>query len=162
MASRPSAEFEFRADDVAGRGRVLDHMVRLGTAHHGWVNLQPGVREEDVPETGVITGLIGGAGPDVPVCTWVAGRSARHGPEPDSLGLQHATGPKVVGRLASLGCPLPAGWRWVQDHPRRGLVVRPPPATPPGDMLDWLLRAGTLVSTVPLTGEWLASVYEGR
>lgn len=159
MTSRP-AELEFRVED---RGVVLDHMTRLSTRHRGWLNLQPGIREEDAPESPTSLGLIFSSSTHtVPVCTWVPGRDGRHGVEPDSVGVQHATGPRVVARLAGLGVPLPEGWRWTQDHPRRGLVVRVPPGTPLDDELRWLLDAGTALSTVPLTGDWRALVYEGR
>jgi len=67
-----------------------------------------------------------------------------------------------VARLATLGVALPAGWRWQQDHPRRGLVVRPPIDLSHGDQLTWLLEAGTVLSTVPLTGLWEARVRPGR
>jgi hypothetical protein len=82
--------------------------------------------------------------------------------ERDSLGIQHSTGPKVVARLASLDLPLPQGWRWQQDHPRRGLVVRVPADVAHAVQLDWLLRAGAALSIVPLTGEWEARIREGR
>lgn len=158
---RPRAEeFEFRPEEPSA---VLAQMERLGAAHRGWLNLQPGIREEDAPEPPTALGLIfSSAVQEVPVCTWVAGRQGRSGLEPDSLGVQHATGPRVVGRLASLGLPLPEGWRWTQDHPRRGLVVRTPVGTDHGDQLRWLVAAATALSGVPLTGDWRALVYEGR
>lgn len=158
--ARPSAELEFDAQQPVG---VLAQMERLGAGHRGWVNLQPAVREEDAPPPPTPLGMVFSSDLyEVPVCTWVAGHVTRHGVAPDSVGVQHATGPRVVARLASLGVPLPDGWRWVQDHPRRGLVVRPPVGTPYGDELRWLLDAGTTLSGVPLTGTWRALVYEGR
>jgi hypothetical protein len=30
-----------------------------------------------------------------------------------------------------------------------------------GEVIDWLLRAATLVCTVPSTGRWIASVHAG-
>ena len=68
-------------------------------------------------------------------------------------------GTEGVARLASLGLTLPERWRWEQDSPRRGLVVRPLLGTPHRDVLAWLLQAGVLLTKVPLTGEWLATVY---
>lgn len=158
--ARPSDDFEFLPEDADA---VVAHMARLGAAHRGWVNLQPGIREENAPQPPTALGLIfSSAIHEVPVCTWVAGHSGRNGVEPDSLGVQHATGPRVVSRLASLDVPLPEGWRCVQDHPRRGLVVRTPVGTDHGQQLRWLIAAGAALSGVPLTGEWRALVYEGR
>jgi hypothetical protein len=158
--ARPSHEFEFPVDQPDA---VLAHMERLGAEHRGWVNLQPGIREEDAPPPPTPLGLVFSSDLyEVPVCTWVAGHVTRHGLAADSLGVQHATGPRVVARLASLGLVLPEGWRWVQDHPRRGLVVRPPVGTPCDTQLRWLLDVGAALSGVPLTGTWRALVYEGR
>lgn len=159
MASRPSATFEFSPQQP---GTVLDHMQRLGIEHRGWLNLQPGVREEDVPSAGPISMLFAGSVHAVPVCTWVAGHEGRHGVEADALGIQHAAGPRALAGLAAGGLPLPAGWRSAQDHPRRGVVVRTPPGTPHQEQLDWLLRAGEALTAVPVTGDWLATVFEGR
>ncbi|MHB8680894.1 MAG: hypothetical protein ACYDA2_02215 [Acidimicrobiales bacterium] len=161
MPRGPAAEFEFRPEDPAA---VLAEMDRLGAEHRGWINLQPGIRDEDAPpEPGGLTLLFAASSTqEVPVCTWVAGKASRHGVEPDSLGVQHATGPRVVARLAGLGLPLPGGWRWTQDHPRRGLVVRTPEGTTHAEQLSWLVAAGTALSKVPLTGQWLAGVYPGR
>jgi hypothetical protein len=158
---RPACEeLEFRPEDPSA---VVAEMDRLGAAHRGWINLQPAIREEDAPEPPTALGLIfSSAVHEVPLCTWVAGRLGRGGPEPDSLGVQHATGPRVVARLAARGLPLPEGWRWTQDHPRRGLVVRTPPSTDHGEQLRWMVAAATALSAVALTGDWRALVYEGR
>jgi hypothetical protein len=157
----PVEAFVFTPDDPAA---VLAHMDRLGVAHKGWINFNPGVLEEDVPVPkgglGPIFGI--GSGHEIPICTWVPGAMGRKGAERDSLGIQHNTGPKVVARLATLDLALPPGWRWQQDHPRRGLVVRVPTEVTHGDELSWLLQAGAALSTVPLTGDWEARVSEGR
>lgn len=159
MTATPQ-ELEFRPEDP---GVVVAHMERLSARHHGWLNLQPGIRDEDAPPPPTSLGLIFAVSThEVPVCTWVPGRVGRHGVEPDSIGIEHATGTRVVARLAGLDVPVPEGWRWTQDHPRRGLVLRVPAGTPCAEQLAWLLRAGTALSAVPLTGDWRALVYEGR
>jgi hypothetical protein len=156
----PADVFSFSPDVT---GAVLAEMDRLGALHRGWINLTPGVREEDVPPDPVGLGaLFTGTIHEIPICTWMPGKLGRKGIERDSLGIQHNTGTKVVARLATLGVPLPEGWRWQQDHPRRGLVVRAPLEVAHEDQLSWLLRAGTALSTVPLTGEWEARVRPGR
>lgn len=155
-----TAEFEFKAGDTA---MVLFHMDRLGAEHRGWINLQPGINEEDAPPAPTALGLIfSSSRHEVPLCTWAAGREGRRGVEADSLGVQHGSGPRAVRRLADMDRPLPAGWRWVQDNPLRGLVVRTPPGTAHADQLAWLLDTGAVLSMVTLTGEWRALVFEGR
>ena len=115
----------FRVDDTAA---VLAQMDRLSAAHRGWINIEPRVEEENEPPPPTGLGAIFSTGVyDIPICTWVAGKTGRHGTEPDSVGVQHATGTRVVARLAERGVPVPDGWRWVQDHPRRGLVADPQP-----------------------------------
>ena len=144
-------------------GAVVTQMDALGVSHRGWINLIPGVAEEDEPDPHVGLGsLFSATGPEVPVCTWAPGRLGRNGVERDSLGIQHTAGTKVVRRLATLGVPLPEGWRWTQDHPRRGLVVRVPTEVGHADELSWLLEAATALSRVRLTGLWEARVRAGR
>jgi hypothetical protein len=161
MARGRTELIEFRVEDTSA---VSDVMDTLGAAHDGWVNLHPHVRPEDEPppRTGLGTLLLAGAVHDVPVCTWVAGKLTRHGPQPDSVGVQHAGGTRVLTRLASAGLGLPDGWRLVQDHPRRGLVVAPSPAAPHTGVLTWLLEVGMALSVVRLTGEWQAQVHLPR
>lgn len=77
------------------------------------------------------------------------------------IGLQHPAGAKAKPLLAELGHPVPDGWMVVQDHVRKGLVVTLPEGVAPADVLGWALRAGRLLSTVPLTGQWRAAVYAG-
>jgi hypothetical protein len=152
--------FVFEVDQP---GPVVTQMDRLGAKHGGWINLTPLVREEDQPSPpDGLMAIFSGPIHEIPVCTWVPGRLGRKGVERDSLGIQHDTGSKVVARLASLGVPLPPGWRWQQDHPRRGLVVRPPLDVAHADQLAWLLEAGIALSRVRLTGRWEVKVREGR
>src|SRR5205085_11772828 len=120
---------EFRPDDLAA--------VVAAVADAGWVNVQPDV--DEVPEAGGFFAVFSGQGPAVPFGTWHRGDR--------SLGLQHGTGPKLARRLT-----LPPGWRVVQDHPRRGLVLRVPDGVTDADALAWLVATATEVATVPLTG----------
>ena len=155
---RPTRLVEFRVEDDSA---VVAAMDQISAAHDGWINLHPQVRPEDEPppRTGLTTMLLAGPVHDVPVCTWVAGKLTNHGAQPDSIGVQHAAGAKVLGRLATAGLDLPPGWALVQDHVRRGLVVRPAPGTDNAAVLSWLLEAGTILSVVRLTGNWQAEVH---
>jgi len=91
------------------------------------------------------------------------GRHAPNGTvKATTVGLQHASGPRVAVRLRDLGAPLPDGWRITQDHPRRGLVAQVPADADDRAVIDWLLRAAVLVCTVPVTGRWSAAVHAGQ
>jgi hypothetical protein len=152
--------FTFLPEEPA---EVLAEMDLLGAAHLGWINFFPQVSEDDEPDAaGGFGGFFSASGPEVPICTWVAGKAGRKGIERDSVGIEHATGTKAVARLATLGVPLPDGWRWVQDHPRRGLVVRVPLGVTHAEQLTWLLEAAAALSKVRLTGRWEARVRAGR
>jgi hypothetical protein len=113
----------------------------------GWVNLRPKVDPDDDPgvPSNALLGMFGARGPAVPLCTWHPG---------DRLaGVEHGTGPKVARRIE-----LPVGWRVVQDHPRRGLVVAVPAQVEAEDVLAWLVATGDALCQVPYSGTWLADV----
>lgn len=114
-----------------------------------FVNLRPGVDEEEVPPRSALGNLLGARGPDVPLATWT----------PGEVGLQHATGPKVLERLAEHGHPIPEGWRRITDHPKRGAVLEPPSDADPAEVLRWLARAAEMLCPLPVTGPWQATVH---
>lgn len=148
---------EFRIEDT---GPVVDAMRRLSEVHDGWLNLAPFVPDEDVPPApSGLWGLLSGPAHDVPLCTWVPGGVHRDSVAPDSLGIQHSAGTRAVALLRSVGVVLPNGWRPVQDHPRRGLVVQVPAGTPMSDELSWLMEAGAALSKVPIRAGWIAEVH---
>lgn len=156
----PDRRLHFGRDDT---GPVLDQMRDMTTAGQGWINLEPEVPEDaEVPGVGLFS-FMSARGPSIPLCTWVPeGRGRREKRRPPSLGVQHPSGVKAAARLAERGLPLPAGWRVTQDHPKRGLVVSAATAESGADeaaMLEWLLRAGELLSVVAPTGMWNAAVY---
>jgi hypothetical protein len=157
MAVREPVVVEFREEH---REAVVDHMARMAAAGAGWVNLSPGL-DVDVPppaRTG-LGALFSGRGPIVPLATWAPAQ----GRDPATIGIQHGQGPKAVQTLGERGVPIPAGWSVTQDHPRRGLVVRPVTGTTPealDEVLAWLLAATRALCPVPRTGEWRAYCYE--
>lgn len=146
-----------RPDELVAR------MDELADAGAGWVNLQPGIDPDDAPqaEPGLF-GLFSGRGPVVPVATWTAPAPTRRGGRgPEEVGIQHPAGPRAAARLAEAGVPVPAGWRVVQDHPRRGLVAQVAPGTPHREVAEWLLGATARLAAVPVTGWWRATVHRG-
>lgn len=157
MAITPSEEIPFDEDDPSAAVAAIARQAALGT---GWVNLVPEVEPgQEPPPRSLFAAIFSGRGSALPLATWAPSG------EPDgrfSLGLQHGGGPKALNVLAQHQHPLPEGWRKVSDHPRRGLVVTAPADTDPDDVVWWLLTAAHLLSSVPLTGSWLARVYQTR
>ena len=155
MGSAPE-EFEFRPPDD---GAVVDAMGALAHARRGWITLQPGIHPDDEPPTPTILGRVfSGTGPPVPVCTWVAPEPKQKPPHPE-IGILHKAGPKAVRTLNDAGLAVPDHWVVLADHPRRGLVVAVHPESPHAEVLTWLLRAGELLTRIPLTGTWKAAVH---
>lgn len=159
MPRRPRPEqIEFTVtapDDVAV---AIEGLV---AARAGWVNLFP---EVDEAEAAAVTPSAVGAifrapGPPIPQATLMAPTDGRRGPKPAQLGMTHGVGTAVVRRLAAEGLTLPEGWKVVQDHVRRGLVVRLEDPPDVDRVLTWALRAGTLLCPIATTGGWLAEVH---
>ena len=112
----------------------------------GWVNVQPEADLDARPEGGGLFGVFSSRGPAVPFATWHPGER--------SAGIQHATGPKLARRI-----DVPEGWHVVQDHPRRGLVVRVPGDVTDGDVLAWLVATAGPLCPLPLLGRWVAEIH---
>jgi hypothetical protein len=142
---------------------VVAAMEAVAGAGTGWVNFEPAVEVDDVAAAGSGTfAMFSGRGPVVPLGTWTPARAQSRGRrEPAMLGLQHPAGSKARPVLAQFDHPVPDGWVVVQDHVRKGLVVTLPDGAPAGEVIDWLIRAARLLSTVPLSGGWRAAVYAG-
>lgn len=156
---RESEQFEFRPPTTAA---VLERMRVLSAAGDGWINLLPGIPEEEEeaqPRAGIFSAIFGAAQPPVTMCTWIPRHTGRGRAADQSVGILHPRGRHVAAQLAELGVPVPPGWRIGQDHPRRGLIVHPAPAAGAADVLGWTLRAGTVLAALPLTGMWQARVY---
>jgi hypothetical protein len=145
----------FRVDDRDG---IVERMAELADGS-GWIVFDAAVDEQDLPPPPGLAGIFTAKGPEVPELSWVPGERGGRRPEPLAVGIRHAAGPKAKQTLADAGHPVPDGWYVVQDNPRRGLVVQVPDTVAHADVLDWLLRAADVLSTVPLTGDWRARVW---
>lgn len=147
---------EFREDR---RDAVIDRMADMATAQGGWLNLTPGLdMDMPPPDRSPLASLLGSRGPTVPLGTWTPPR----GREPATAGIVHPEGPKAVRLLAERGAPVPAGWRVLQDHPKRGLVVAIVGGSGRDDLdraLVWLVDATGALCRWPRTGEWRALCY---
>jgi hypothetical protein len=160
----PAREPDIVEFEEQRRARVVDHMVELATTGAGWINLSPGLDvDEPPPPRSTLAAIFGSRGPTVPLGTWTPAQ----GRDPASVGVHHSQGTKAIETLAGRNVAVPNGWRKLQDHPKRGLVlaVPPPPqgTTPTAedldDVLGWLLRATGALCPVPRTGSWRAYVH---
>jgi hypothetical protein len=154
-------ELEFVPGDT---GPVVAEMARLAQAGDGWINLLPGVDEEEAEAEGpgrssALSALFGSAQAPVTMGTWIPARPGRRLPEA-TVGIVHPRGRHAVAQLRDMGIPLPAAWRVRQDHNRRGLIVLVPAAASHAEVLAWALRAGAALATAPLTGSWQARIYQ--
>lgn len=157
MALDPTEELPFTEDDLAP---VEELLAELAAAQRGWVNFVPEVEPgHEPPPRSMVIGVFSARGAAVPLATWSA--PERPGGRV-TLGVEHGSGPQALDRLTGFDLAPADGWWKVSDHPRRGLVVTAPGEVDHGDALWWLLAAGHALSTVPLTGAWLARVYRGR
>jgi hypothetical protein len=137
-------------------------MASIQASGTGWINIEPVIEvENEPPEPGPFA-FLGGSTHKVPVVTWMpAKRHENKATKLTTVGLQHASGPRVAWRLRDLGLPMPEGWRVTQDHPRRGLVAEVPADADNQAVVDWLLAAAAAVCQVPSTGRWEAAVHTG-
>lgn len=142
---------------------LLATMASIQARGSGWINIEPVIEEENLPPEPGPFAFLGGSTHKVPVVTWMpATRQMNKEPKPTTVGLQHASGPRVRSRLREFGIPVPDGWRVTQDHPRRGLVAEVPADADNQAVLGWLLRAAAALCLVPSTGSWEAAVHTGQ
>ena len=128
----------FAADDPTAAVAAIDP--------GGWVNLRPDLDDLPPPPRGWFGNVFSNRGPAVPMATWHPGERA--------AGIEHGTGSKLGDRAR-----VPTGWRAVQDHPRRGLVVRVPDGVADAEVVRWLVELGEELSPVSTGGRWSAVVF---
>jgi hypothetical protein len=149
--------FEFlRADDT----RLLAAMADLSDRSSGWINLLPGIPAEEEGSTRLpssLGALFGTRQAPVTMCTWFP--APRSGRAEMKLGIMHPRQSKVVASLRESGLGVPEGWRVEQDHPRRGLIVRPPADAHAAAVMQWAMEAALALALVPVTGSWMAEVH---
>lgn len=156
--TRPTL-FGFGAPDDA---ELLTTMANVQVSGTGWINIEPVIEEQNEPPEPGPFAFLGGSTHKVPVVTWMpAKRQQNKASKPTTVGLQHASGPRVARRLRDLGLPVPEGWKVTQDHPRRGLVAEVPADADNRAVVGWLLLAAAALCLVPSTGRWEAAVHTG-
>lgn len=159
MPRRPRPEqIEFTVTDPAAVVAALEGLV---AARSGWINLFPEVDEDQAAAVtpNAVAALFRAPGPPIPQATLIAPTDGRRGSRPAQLGMTHGVGTAVMRRLAAEGLEKPEGWKVVQDHVRRGLVLRLDDPLDVERVLTWALRAGALLCPIDTTGGWLAEVH---
>lgn len=138
-------------------------MEELAAARGGWLNLLPEIPEDvPVPETPGVLAVFSKRGPVVPLGTWTAPAVDRKGvTQPSEIGIQHGAAARAADSLAGTPGEIPAAWTVLSDHPRRGVVVLPPPGTPLLDQARWLLDALAAICIPPRTGKFQQLRYAG-
>lgn len=160
MSRRSGPEqIEFTVGDAS---RVVDVLAELSAAGRGWVNLLPEVDSSDAArvQPSAVGAMFRAAGAPIPEVTVMAPTAGRR-PQPMQLGLSHGAGTPVLRRLAASGLVRPEGWQMVQDHTRRGVVLRLPDDVDPAEVVAWAVEAATLVCPIETSGRWLAEVHRG-
>ena len=140
-------------------------MVRLAEDLDGWVTFEPLFDEEALPPISRSwLDVFSARGPALPDASWVPGERKGDRVTPLSVGLRHPSGGRAIGRLNDAGLPVPEGWRMLQDHPKRGLVIEARPGAPvdAGVMLEWMFAALAALTPMPLTGLWRATFHRRR
>lgn len=141
---------------------VLWAMDRLTGALDGWINFLPGLAEGaevDAEGPGLFP-MLSPRHPGVTMGTWFPPRGGRRPRAEQVVGVTHSAGAKVVAGLTEAGLGLPADWRVVQDHPRRGLIVAAPGHAPHDRVLDYTLSVTATLCVLPLTGTWQAEIHQ--
>ena len=148
---RPTDQLDLTTDDASA---VVDAMGRLAAAGKGWINIAPLVIGDDGYD-------VAPGGPEV-MATWEAPHPRRRGPATRvEIGIQHRSVGRAAPRLLAAGQERAPGWRVLQDHSRRGLVVAAPVDAEHATVLAWLLRTAGHLAAEGVSGRWRAWIYPG-
>lgn len=138
-------------------------MATITRAADGWVNLLPGIDEEQAPTapTG-LTALLAPRLAGVVMGTWAPPTTTRQGPQGATVGILHSAGRFAARQLTTLGAPVPQGWIVRQDNPRRGLIVVASAGSTDDEVLSWTIAATTALCAYSMTGDWCADIFWPR
>lgn len=120
MATRHRT-FSFTSVDVDG---IADEMRSFAEGADGrrWMNIVPDADETEIHTGSIFWRMFSSRGPVIPQLTWVPAHQGKNGLEPTQVGIAHATGRQALGRLAERAVSVPAGFRPIQDHQKRGVI----------------------------------------
>ncbi len=137
----------FDAHDV----EAAVHVFNLVLAEPGrWCNLffEP-IEDDSIPPESPLFGFLAARGPANPLATIMT-------PKKDvdyqlEVGIQHRAGTKAAAQLKEAELYGPTTARVVQDHPRRGLVVKWPQEQDMAALAGWLFPAMRELARAPST-----------
>lgn len=148
--------------DVNSPEVIAERMAALIDSERGWINVLPEIPEDvPVPPTPSAFAVFSKRGPVVPMATWTAPTRGGRRSEPAQVGVQHGIARPVAKRLVGTSAEIPADWRRLTDHARRGLVVLPPPSETPLAIASWIFAVLEELCIPPHTTFFEAFVYEG-
>lgn len=140
---------------------ILARMAAMRDQQDGrsWLNLQPWVDQEKMPKVSLWRHVFSNRGFSVPTGTWIPGSPASSPVGTTEVGFVHGSGFEAVARLDEEGVVFPDGYRVVQDHTKRGLVVHfaDPDAVELSTMLEWMIATErVLAGDIPTDDRWVA------
>lgn len=137
----------FDAHDLASAVALFDRVLEQPGR---WANLtfEP-IEDEDAPQESPLFGLFAARGPANPLATLMTPK--KDGGYLLDVGLQHRAGTKAASQLRDAELFGPKTARVVQDHPRRGLVLRWPADETTTTLAEWLFPAMRELSRAPST-----------
>ena len=153
----------FTSADVGVIVRWMQQLEESGDGS-GWVNIAPGRPGERINSPARPVPLekwFSGRGPKVPMATWTPPAIGRK-PTPGAVGVEHGVGPNALDQLDKAGVSLPDGWRKLQDHAMRGIVVEPALGAGCDEVLSWLLDACRQLCGTDIDDDWTAEVHLPR
>lgn len=126
-----------------------------------WCNLsfEPIDDEHAVPESALF-GFLAARGPANPLATILAPQIGKR-PKAAEIGIQHQAGTKAANQLREADLLLPVGATVIQDHPRRGLVVRWPENAETATLIAWLFPSMRILNRALTTENVLYEISPG-
>lgn len=153
---RPPETLNFDHDSITP---IVAAMHDITDAGAGWINLSPEIDEALMPPPpSPIAHLFRSRASEIALATWTPSDPEVSG-SPQTLGLSHRMGNKIVPLLDELDLACPTSWRRIQDSPRRGLVVSVPHDESAEVILRWLMNLTVAVTAIESTGQWIAHIY---
>jgi hypothetical protein len=142
----------FDANALTDAVRVIDSVLGQPGS---WCNFffEP-IDDGEMPDESPLFGFLAARGPANPLATLMVPKIGKRAKLAE-VGIQHRAGTKAAAQLRESELFLPDGATVVQDHPRRGLVVRWPENAETATLITWLFQAMRVLSRANTTNDVL-------